>query len=47
MSISRRREVLDVIGDSGVLPLFSCDDVEQYARRAVSFQVVPSQEPQP
>ena len=32
MSTSRRREVLDAIGDSGVLPLFYCDDVEQSAR---------------
>lgn len=32
MSSSRRREVLDAIGDSGVLPLFYCDDVEQSAR---------------
>ena len=32
MSISRRREVLDAIGDSGVLPLFYCDDVEQSVR---------------
>ena len=32
MSASRRREVLDAIGDSGVLPLFYCDDVEQSVR---------------
>jgi 2-dehydro-3-deoxyphosphogluconate aldolase/(4S)-4-hydroxy-2-oxoglutarate aldolase len=32
MSISRRREVLDAIGDSGVLPLFYCNDVEQSVR---------------
>jgi len=32
MSTSRRREVLDAIGDSGILPLFHCDDVEQSVR---------------
>jgi 2-dehydro-3-deoxyphosphogluconate aldolase/(4S)-4-hydroxy-2-oxoglutarate aldolase len=32
MSLSRRREVLNAIGDSGVLPLFYCDDVEQSVR---------------
>jgi len=32
MSISRRQEVLRVIGDSGVLPLFYCGDVEQSVR---------------
>lgn len=32
MSISRRREVLNAIGGSGVLPLFYCDDVEQSVR---------------
>jgi 2-dehydro-3-deoxyphosphogluconate aldolase/(4S)-4-hydroxy-2-oxoglutarate aldolase len=37
MSISRRREVLDAIGDSGVLPLFYCDDVEQSVRIMVAM----------
>jgi 2-dehydro-3-deoxyphosphogluconate aldolase/(4S)-4-hydroxy-2-oxoglutarate aldolase len=32
VSTSRRREVLDAIGDSGILPLFYCDDVEQSVR---------------
>jgi 2-dehydro-3-deoxyphosphogluconate aldolase / (4S)-4-hydroxy-2-oxoglutarate aldolase len=32
MSISRRRDVLNAIGDCGVLPLFYCDDVEQSVR---------------
>jgi 2-dehydro-3-deoxyphosphogluconate aldolase/(4S)-4-hydroxy-2-oxoglutarate aldolase len=32
MSSSRRREVLNAIADSGVLPLFSCDDVERSVR---------------
>lgn len=32
MSISRRQEVLIAIGDTGVLPLFYCDDVEQSVR---------------
>ena len=37
MSISRRREVLDAIGDSAVLPM----------RHPTGVQVVPSQESQP
>jgi 2-dehydro-3-deoxyphosphogluconate aldolase/(4S)-4-hydroxy-2-oxoglutarate aldolase len=32
MSGSRRREVLEAIGDTGVLPLFYCDDPEQAVR---------------
>lgn len=32
MNISGRREVLNAIGDTGVLPLFYCDDVEQSVR---------------
>jgi 2-dehydro-3-deoxyphosphogluconate aldolase/(4S)-4-hydroxy-2-oxoglutarate aldolase len=32
MSISRRQEVLHAIGDTGVLPLFYCDNVEQSVR---------------
>jgi len=32
MTVSHRRDVLDAIGDSGVLPLFYCDDVEQSVR---------------
>jgi 2-dehydro-3-deoxyphosphogluconate aldolase/(4S)-4-hydroxy-2-oxoglutarate aldolase len=32
MSVSRRAEVLNAIGDSGVLPLFYCDDVGQSVR---------------
>jgi 2-dehydro-3-deoxyphosphogluconate aldolase / (4S)-4-hydroxy-2-oxoglutarate aldolase len=32
VSSSRRREVLNVIADSGVLPLFYCDDVQRSVR---------------
>jgi 2-dehydro-3-deoxyphosphogluconate aldolase/(4S)-4-hydroxy-2-oxoglutarate aldolase len=32
MIVSRRGEVLGAIGDSGVLPLFHCDDVEHSVR---------------
>jgi 2-dehydro-3-deoxyphosphogluconate aldolase/(4S)-4-hydroxy-2-oxoglutarate aldolase len=32
VSVSRRQEVLAAIGDTGVLPLFYCDDVEQSVR---------------
>jgi 2-dehydro-3-deoxyphosphogluconate aldolase/(4S)-4-hydroxy-2-oxoglutarate aldolase len=32
MSVSRRQEVLSAIGDTGVLPLFYCDDVERSVR---------------
>jgi len=32
MSISRRQEVLSAIGDTGILPLFYCDDAQQSVR---------------
>lgn len=32
MSLSRRGDVLNAIGDAGVLPLFYCDDVERSVR---------------
>ena len=32
MSMSRRREAIDAIADSGILPLFYCDDAEQSIR---------------